>query len=44
LHHEVPVKHVLKDFQLIKNYVNDTLNPRAADPPKKAGPLPRQRR
>jgi hypothetical protein len=23
-HHEFPVKHVLKDFQLIKNYVNGT--------------------
>jgi outer membrane biosynthesis protein TonB len=37
-HHEVPVKHVLKDCRLIKNYVNSTLQPRAADAPKKAGP------
>jgi hypothetical protein len=25
---------------MIKNYVNDILKPRAADPPKKAGPSP----
>jgi hypothetical protein len=37
LHHEVPVKHALKDCRLIKNYVNDTLKPRAVNPPKKAG-------
>jgi hypothetical protein len=35
-HHEVPMKHALKDCRLIKNYVNDTLKPRAADPLKKA--------
>jgi hypothetical protein len=40
LHHEVPVKHSLKDCQLIKNYVNDTLKPRMEDPPKKGGPRP----
>jgi hypothetical protein len=34
-HHEVPVKHSLKDYRLIKNYVNDTLKPRTADQPKK---------
>jgi hypothetical protein len=39
-HHKVPVKHALKDCRLIKNYVNDTLKPRAVDPPKKAGPSP----
>jgi hypothetical protein len=39
-HHEVPMKHALKDCRLIKNYVNDTLRPRAADPPKKAVPPP----
>jgi hypothetical protein len=39
-HHEVPVKHALKDCRLIKNYVNITLKPRAADPPKKAVPPP----
>jgi hypothetical protein len=30
-HHEVPVKHSLRECQLMKNYVNDTLKPRAAD-------------
>jgi hypothetical protein len=39
-HHEVPVKNALKDCGLIKNYVNDTLKPRAADPLKKGGPPP----
>jgi hypothetical protein len=39
-HHEVPVKHTLKDCRLIKTYVKDTLKPRAADPPKKGGPSP----
>jgi hypothetical protein len=39
-HHEVPIKHALKDCCLIKNYVNDTLKPRAADPQKKAVPPP----
>jgi hypothetical protein len=40
-HHEVlPVKHSLKDCRLIKNYVNGTLKPRTADPPKKGGPPP----
>jgi hypothetical protein len=39
-HHEVPVKHVLKDCRLIKNYINGTLKPRAADRPKKGGPSP----
>jgi hypothetical protein len=34
------VKHALKDCRLIKNYVNSTLKPRAADPPKKGGPSP----
>jgi hypothetical protein len=36
-HHEVPVRHSLKDCRLIKNYVNGTLKPRMADPPKKGG-------
>jgi hypothetical protein len=40
LHHEVPVKHSLKDCQLIKNYVNGTLKPRVAGPPKKGGHQP----
>jgi hypothetical protein len=39
-HHEVPVRHSLKDCLLIKNYVNSTLKPRTADPPKKGGPPP----
>jgi hypothetical protein len=43
-HHEVPVKHALKDCQLIKNYVNDTLKPRVEDPPKKAPPPPDKQR
>jgi hypothetical protein len=38
--HEVPMKHALKDYRLIKNYVNNTLKPRAADPPKKVAPPP----
>jgi hypothetical protein len=37
-HHEVPASHSLKDCRLIKNYVNSTLKPRTADPPKKGGP------
>jgi hypothetical protein len=36
--HEVPVKHALEACHLIKNYVNDTLKPRAAEPPKKVAP------
>jgi hypothetical protein len=39
-HHEVPVKHARKDCWLIKNYINDTLKPRAADPPRKGGSSP----
>jgi hypothetical protein len=39
-HHEVPVRRLLKDCQLIKNYVNGTLKPRMADQPKKGGPPP----
>jgi hypothetical protein len=39
-HHEIPVKHSLKDSWLIKNYVNGTLKPRMADPPKKGEPPP----
>jgi hypothetical protein len=34
------VKHTLKDRRLIKNYVNDTLKPRAVAPPKKVVPPP----
>jgi hypothetical protein len=39
-HHEVPVKHSLRDCRLMKNYVNDTLKPRTADQPKKGGTSP----
>jgi hypothetical protein len=39
-HHEVPVKHSLKDCQLIKNYGNSTLKPRTEDPPKNGGTPP----
>jgi hypothetical protein len=39
-HHEVLMKFTLKDCHLIKNYVNDTLKPRVADPPKKVAPPP----
>jgi hypothetical protein len=39
-HHEVPVKNTLMECQLMKNYVNVTLKPRAADQPKKGGPSP----
>jgi hypothetical protein len=39
-HHEVPVKHTLRECRLMKNYVNGTLKPRTADQPKKAGPSP----
>jgi hypothetical protein len=40
LHHEVPVKHMLRECRLMRNYVNGTLEPRAADQPKKGGPSP----
>jgi hypothetical protein len=32
-HHEVPVKHTLRESQLMKNYVKGTLKPRTADQP-----------
>jgi hypothetical protein len=32
-HHEVPVKHMLRECQLMKNYVKGTLKPRTADQP-----------
>jgi hypothetical protein len=38
LHHEVPVKHMLRECRLMKNYINGTLKPRTADQPKKGGP------
>jgi hypothetical protein len=40
LHHEVPVKHTLRECRLMKNYVNGTLKPRTTDQPKKGGPSP----
>jgi hypothetical protein len=39
-HHEVPVKHSLRNCRLMKNYVNGTIKPRAADQPKKGGSSP----
>jgi hypothetical protein len=39
-HHEVPVKHSLRDCRLMKNYVKGTLNRRTADQPNKGGPSP----
>jgi hypothetical protein len=39
-HHEVLVKHSLRECRLMNNYVNCTLKPRAADQPKKGGPSP----
>jgi hypothetical protein len=38
LHHEVPVKHTLRECQLMKNYVKSTLKPKTADHPDKQGP------
>jgi hypothetical protein len=37
-HHEVPVKHTLRECRLMKNYVKGTLNPKTADHPDKQGP------
>jgi hypothetical protein len=37
-HHEVPVKHTLRECQLMKNYVKGTIKPRTADKPEKQGP------
>jgi hypothetical protein len=37
-HHEVPVKHTLRECRLIKNYVKGTLKPRTADQTEKQGP------
>jgi hypothetical protein len=39
-HHEVSVKHTLRECRLMKNYVNGTLKPRTADQHKKGGPPP----
>jgi hypothetical protein len=38
LHLEVPVKHTLRECQLMKNYVKSTLKPKTADHPDKQGP------
>jgi gamma-glutamyl-gamma-aminobutyrate hydrolase PuuD len=40
LHHDVPVKHMLRECRLMKNYVKGTLKPRTADQPEKGGPSP----
>jgi hypothetical protein len=37
-HHEVPVKHTLRECQLMKNYVKGTLKPKTADHPDKQSP------
>jgi hypothetical protein len=37
-HHEVPVKHTLRECRLMKNYVKSTLKPKMADHPDKQGP------
>jgi hypothetical protein len=37
-HHEVPVKHTLRECRLMKNYVNSTLKPKTADQSDKQGP------
>jgi hypothetical protein len=38
-HHEVPVKHTLRECRLMKNYVKSTLKPKTADNPDKQGPI-----
>jgi hypothetical protein len=38
LHHEVPVKHTLRECRLMKNYVKSTLKPKKADHPDKQSP------
>jgi hypothetical protein len=37
-HHEVPVKHTLRECRLMKNYVKSTTKPKTADHPDKQGP------
>jgi hypothetical protein len=39
-HHEVPVKHTLRECRLMKNYVKRTLKPKMADQPERQGPSP----
>jgi hypothetical protein len=36
-HHEVPIKHTLRECRLMKNYVKSTLKPKAVDQPDKQG-------
>lgn len=40
VYHEVHIKHALKDCRLMKNYVNDTLELKVANPQKKVVALP----
>jgi hypothetical protein len=37
-HHEVPIKNMLRECRLVKNYVKGTLKPKTADQPDKQGP------
>jgi hypothetical protein len=37
-HHEVPVKHTLRECRLMKNYVKSTIKPKTADHSDKQGP------
>jgi hypothetical protein len=37
-HHEVPIKHTLRECRLMKNYVKGTLKPKTVDQPDKQGP------
>jgi hypothetical protein len=37
-HHEVPVKHTLRECRLMKNYDKGTLKPKTADQPDKHDP------
>jgi hypothetical protein len=37
-HHEVPIKHTLRECRLTENYIKGTLKPRTADQLEKGGP------
>jgi hypothetical protein len=37
-HHNIPVKHTLRECRLMKNYIKSTLKPKAANQPDKQGP------
>jgi hypothetical protein len=39
-HHEVPIKHTLRECRLMKNNIKGTLKQRTADQPQKGGPFP----